>query len=365
MNLIKSENIISELLQPEKRITNKTKYTTLQVCCAAVHFILIFTFASVNVLPMVIFNCFSTLCYLLCGILIKKEKYVPLYYITYIEICLHSYVAAIIVGWDTGFPTYIIGIMPVVIYMHFSLNDKSSLNSLKETLLIGVCSLTVFLSCKLITYLNEPVYKLTPEFSFRIYIFNSVCTFSLILLFSIIFLSEISYARTVLENRNARLDRIAGIDALTGLYNRRSMDKFLKKASVSENTFSLIMCDIDDFKKINDTYGHKCGDLVLKEISKAIVSSLRDNDFVCRWGGEEILILANNTPLSAAAMAAERIRSQIEKLEVESGEQTVRCTITLGAAESSEGNTPEDIISIADSRLYKGKRTGKNCVVIS
>lgn len=364
MNLIKikDENIFSVLVHPEKKVTNKAKYTTLQVCCAAVHFILIFTFAAANVLPMVIFNCFSTVCYILCGILIKKEKYIPLYYITYVEICLHSYVAAILVGWDTGFPMYIIGIMPVIIYMHFSFNENSSL---KETLLIGICALTVFLSCKFITYFNEPLYELSPINAFWIYIFNSLCTFGLILLFSVIFLSEIKSAHAVLKKQNARLDRIAGTDVLTGLYNRRSMDKFLKNAAASKVTYSLIMCDIDDFKKINDTYGHKCGDMVLKEISKIIVSGLRDNDFVCRWGGEEILILVNDTTLKSAAMAAERIRSSIEKLSLESNGHTVRCTITLGAAESSEGSSPEDVISIADSRLYTGKRTGKNRVVIS
>ena len=170
---------------------------------------------------------------------------------------------------------------------------------------------------------------------------------------------------TKLENQNAQLDRIACIDALTGLYNRRSMDKFLAAAMSCPNDFSIIMCDIDDFKKVNDTYGHKSGDKVLQAISKIIVSGLREDDFVCRWGGEEILILISGTSLNPAAMAAERIRSQVEKMSVDSDGQAIKCTLTIGVAERSEGKSTDDIIALADERLYKGKRSGKNRVVES
>lgn len=354
--------MISEIFTDGAAVTNKVKYSILQWSTAAVHFALIFIFASVGVYSMTIFNIASTVCYLLCGILVKKERYILFYYITFLEICLHSYTATILVGWELGFPMYIIGIMPVIFYMHFSLNESASL---RESLLIGLCCLVSFIVCRIISYRIEPVYTISPKASMHIYIFNTLCAFGLLMFFSLFFLREIQFSRSVLEEQNARLDKIAGIDSLTGLYNRRSMDKFLSSALSSGKTFSVIMCDIDDFKKINDTYGHKCGDMVLKEISKIIVSGLRDNDFVCRWGGEEILILVNDTTLKSAAMAAERIRSSIEKLSLESNGHTVRCTITLGAAESSEGSSPEDVISIADSRLYTGKRTGKNRVVIS
>lgn len=362
MNITKDKFFSSELLQSDMKITNKVKYTILQMCCAFVHLMLIFIFAAFGVYPMVIFNIFSTICYLSCGILVKKELYIPLYYITFVEICLHSYIATILVGWETGFPMYIIGITPIIFYMHFSLSENSTLY---ETLLIGLCSLATFVSCKFISYKTEPLYTIPDEPSFWIYIFNSLCTFAMLVLFSLIFLREIKSAHTKLENQNAQLDRIAGIDALTGLYNRRSMDKFLAAAMSCPNDFSIIMCDIDDFKKVNDTYGHKSGDKVLQAISKIIVSSLREDDFVCRWGGEEILILISGTSLNPAAMAAERIRSQVEKMSVDSDGQAIKCTLTIGVAERSEGKSTDDIIALADERLYKGKRSGKNRVVES
>ena len=94
-----------------------------------------------------------------------------------------------------------------------------------------------------------------------------------------------------------------------------------------------------------------------------MISILRENDFVCRWGGEEILILASGTPLSGAALVAERIRAHIEDMEVCCEEHTIQCTITAGAAESTEAATIEEMISLADERLYSGKKSGKNKVV--
>lgn len=341
-------------------VTNKVKYTILQWCAAAVHFMLIFIFASVGVYSMTLFNIASTICYLLCGILVKNERYILFYYITFAEICLHSYTATILVGWGPGFPLYIIGIMPVIFYMHFSLNESASL---RESLFIGLCCLLTFVICKIISYKIEPIYTISERASTYIYIFNTICTFAILLFFSLFFLREIQFSRSSLEEQNARLDKIAGIDSLTGLYNRRSMDKFLNSALSSGKTFSVIMCDIDDFKKINDTYGHNSGDEVLKRISETMISILRENDFVCRWGGEEILILASATPLNGAALVAERIRAHIEEMEVESEEHIIKCTMTAGAAESTEAATIEEIISLADERLYSGKRSGKNKVV--
>ncbi|MCI7766558.1 MAG: GGDEF domain-containing protein [Oscillospiraceae bacterium] len=341
-------------------VTNRIKYTILQWCAAVVHFLLIFIFASVGVYSMVLFNIGSTICYLLCGILVKRERYILFYYIAFVEICLHSYIATILVGWAPGFPLYIIGIMPVIFYMHFSLDESAGLH---ESLLIGLCCLLTFVICKVISYRIEPIYVISERAATYIYIFNTFIVFGLLLFFSLFFLREIQFSRSVLEEQNARLDKIAGIDALTGLYNRRSMDKILGNASASGKTFSVIICDIDDFKRINDTYGHNSGDEVLRKLSEAIISILRENDSVCRWGGEEILILAEGTPLSGAALVAERIRAQIEGLEIKSEDNIIKCTVTAGAAESTEAGSIEEIIGLADDRLYCGKKSGKNKVV--
>lgn len=358
--MINTEKLFSKLFDNGKAFTNRRKYTILQWSAAAIHFILIFIFASLGVYSMSVFNIVSTICYILCGILVKKERYILFYYIAFVEICLHSYIATIFVGWGPGFPLYIIGIMPVIFYMHFSLDESAGLH---ESLLIGLCCLLTFVVCKIISYRIEPIYIISEKAAVLIYIFNTFCTFALLLFFSLFFLREIQFSRSVLEAKNAQLDKMAGIDALTGLYNRRSMDTILKNAVNSGKTFSVIMCDIDDFKQINDAFGHNIGDEVLRRISENIVSLLRENDYVCRWGGEEILILAGGTPLKKAALAAERIRANIERIEIEKGEDLIMCTITAGVAESTEAGSIEEIIGLADDRLYSGKKSGKNKVV--
>ncbi|MGN1106430.1 MAG: GGDEF domain-containing protein, partial [Huintestinicola sp.] len=331
-----------------------------QWSAAAIHFMLIFIFAYIGIYIMSVVNIVSTICYILCGILVKKERYILFYYIAFVEVCLHSYIATIFVGWDPGFPLYIIGIMPVIFYMHFSLDESAGLH---ESLLIGLCCLLAFVVCKIISYRIEPIYVISEKTAVCIYIFNTFCTFGVLLFFSLFFLREIQFSKSVLVEQNAELDKMAGIDALTGLYNRRSMDRILNNAAASGKTFSVIMCDIDDFKQINDAFGHNIGDEVLRRISDTIVSLLRENDYVCRWGGEEILILASGTPIYKAALVAERIRSNIDHIEIEKGEDLIMCTITAGVAESSEAGTIEEIIGLADDRLYSGKRSGKNKVV--
>lgn len=357
----KKMNAVERFFSSSQSISSKTKYSILQWAAAAIHFMLIFIFAALGVYPMVVFNIFSTICYLSCRILIKHEKYIIFYYITFAEICLHSYTAAILVGWTSGFPLYIVGITPVIFYMHFSLHNSPGL---KEATLIGISAMLMFLTCKLISHYSEPFYTLTNVQTLLVYVFNTVCTFCMLLFFSLFFLREIKTSREILEEQNARLDKMAGIDALTGLYNRRSMNKFINNACVAKKVFSFIMCDIDDFKRINDTYGHQCGDRVLKAISDIIVANIRENDYVCRWGGEEMLILVNGSPIDEAASVAERIRQQIEEMVVDAPEGEVNCTITVGIADSKEADQPDDIIAVADKRLYKGKASGKNCVVI-
>ncbi|MBQ7784386.1 MAG: GGDEF domain-containing protein [Oscillospiraceae bacterium] len=352
--------IIRQLFSSEGRLSNTLKYTVLQNGCVAVHFLLIFVFLLLDVIPMVVFNIFSTICYIACGSLVRNGKYITFYYITFAEICLHSYIASILLGWNSGFPLYIIGIMPVIFYMHFSLDVSSTI---KDTFLIGICGFLTFITCKLISYNIEPFYHITEKNALVLYIFNSLCTYTILLFFSMVFLKEMQSSHAVLEDENAQLGRIAGTDTLTGLLNRHSMNRIMESTISSGVPFSLMMCDIDDFKKINDTYGHNNGDEILKAVSDIITDNMNERDYVCRWGGEEIMILTVGMPLSAAASAAERIRHDISEIEIITGGDSIGCTITIGVAENTEADTISEIISLADKRLYKGKNSGKNCVV--
>lgn len=123
------------------------------------------------------------------------------------------------------------------------------------------------------------------------------------------------------------------------------------------------MIDIDDFKKVNDTYGHDCGDEVLKYVAGTVSTGVRKNDSVFRWGGEEILVLLN-TDEAQAVNTAERIRRDIERNVVNyRDEVVVQITVTIGVSAYEGGKSIQGMMDDADAKLYYGKRHGKNQVV--
>ena len=165
---------------------------------------------------------------------------------------------------------------------------------------------------------------------------------------------------------NKDLKYTATHDHLTGLINRHSIqehfDQVLTSYNNNKHPFSIILADIDNFKKINDTYGHSAGDTILQGVSYIITSSVCDTDLVCRWGGEEILILTK-TDLDATISLAEKIRENIAHATFISEENNIQVTITAGVATYKNNESIDKLIQIADSNLYKGKNSTKNCVV--
>jgi diguanylate cyclase (GGDEF)-like protein len=178
---------------------------------------------------------------------------------------------------------------------------------------------------------------------------------------------ELEKANMELKELNARLEFMAWHDQLTGLPNRRYMRDRIKSEQVrsdrSGKPFALVMGDIDDFKHVNDTYGHETGDGVLKHISAIITASLRKQDLLSRWGGEEFLFLLPETDLNGAMIVSEKIRSSIEAEPYKHEDKSIHLTLTLGVAEFDVSQGIDSAIKRADEALYKGKKGTKNCVV--
>ncbi|WP_338140554.1 sensor domain-containing diguanylate cyclase [Desulfurivibrio dismutans] len=159
-------------------------------------------------------------------------------------------------------------------------------------------------------------------------------------------------------------------DELTGTYNRRFLydyaNKELSKSLRSNDAFSLILLDIDRFKKVNDNYGHLYGDQVLRELVASLKCIIRQSDVLARYGGEEFAVLLPNTPASAAAFLAEKLRREVEQkgLAPPSTAQREKLTITVGVASfPDDGKSIERLFSVADQRLYMGKSAGRNRLV--
>ncbi len=159
-------------------------------------------------------------------------------------------------------------------------------------------------------------------------------------------------------------------DALTGLHNRRYMEshlaKLVEQASLRGKQLAVLLLDIDYFKSINDTYGHDCGDDVLREFAIRVRKSIRGIDLACRIGGEEFVVVMPETDMAVAATVAERLRRKIatEPFPIEQGAQSINVTISIGiAAQEGTQDTVAQLLKRADQALYRAKRNGRNRVV--
>jgi diguanylate cyclase (GGDEF)-like protein len=157
-------------------------------------------------------------------------------------------------------------------------------------------------------------------------------------------------------------------DGLTGIYNRRYLENRLQeeheRSLRSKKSLSVIMFDIDFFKKVNDTYGHQCGDFILQSISADVVSVVRKTDIVARYGGEEFCCLLFESPISGAMRVAEQFRRTVGGKTYSFSEVPVSITISAGVAELSLPNeSVNELVARADAALYEAKRSGRNRVV--
>ena len=143
------------------------------------------------------------------------------------------------------------------------------------------------------------------------------------------------------------------------------MDEEIEQSRIYEKKFTVIMGDIDNFKEINDTFGHDCGDSVLMKISNTLKKNIRDRDTACRWGGEEFLILLPETDLVTGVAIAERIKTEIESMKVLWNDYLINFTISFGVSQYVPSQTINDCIKKADLALYRAKSDGKNRVRFS
>jgi len=176
---------------------------------------------------------------------------------------------------------------------------------------------------------------------------------------------ELSEINNILEKKNQKYEKMASTDQLTGLYNRYKFTELFISAYQSmtqrENDMSLIILDIDHFKRINDKYGHNIGDRVLVQTSNLLLRHLRNVDIIGRWGGEEFVVLVPTASIENTEKLANKIR---EDLSTHDMGDNLKITASFGITKIKQGDTLEDAIKRADDALYKAKNSGRNCVKI-
>lgn len=187
-------------------------------------------------------------------------------------------------------------------------------------------------------------------------------------------LKELEGKNRELTKRNTVLEQLAITDSLTELYNKgyilqRLESEMIRSARYNE-PISLIIIDLDYFKKINDSFGHVAGDNILRKLAKILVASVRDVDIVARYGGEEFIVVCPNTSIGGTAILAERIRENVQNTIFHSGSFDIKLTISLGLSSMSSSSlvggeiNSSKLIEEADLALYKAKASGRNRVAV-
>ena len=176
-------------------------------------------------------------------------------------------------------------------------------------------------------------------------------------------LKQINYVYT-------RTKYLSMTDELTGLANRRyfesSFEKEFLRTQRYKNNLTLVMFDIDRFKAVNDTYGHQCGDFILKQVANAALQTFRKTDTVFRYGGEEFVVILTETDINQAKIPLERFRKTIETLYLNYNNQDIHITVSIGVCQHNpEIRSKEDLLKLTDDALYKAKNSGRNQTVFN
>lgn len=346
----------------------KQSLSILSVVVSLLHLFFFVFFLYHSYMIMAVYNFVVVFIYIFCYILVIRFDFIVAITIALLEILIQTVLASYCLGNDWGFYLYnFIAIIPAIFqYKQEDLVKPKKFGKISFLIILDMIS---FYAAYYFHIDHTPVYMTKEGQAAFFYILNSGFSFLVLMIIGyMVMKSAFSIAKTTLMD-NKRLNSMASTDPLTGLLNRRSMsaklEEFYERFEKEGSQFSILMLDVDYFKKINDTYGHAIGDKVLVNMSVLIKAQLRYGDFASRWGGEEFLVVLADAGKGEALSVAERIRLNIsETPTVLDNGISIAYHVTIGVATVSSGIDIEDIINEADKKLYHGKKTGRNRVVV-
>jgi diguanylate cyclase (GGDEF)-like protein len=265
-----------------------------------------------------------------------------------VEVVAHAVLATAALGWTSGFQYYLLPLIPFVMF-----NDRLSSRTVAG-ISAGVCGAIIAL--RALAPDGGAAADVAP-----ILRYGNLAT-------PLLFLALVSfYFRRASTAAERRMESMALTDPLTGLLNRRSMEQRLREAAHgfqrTGRPFSVVMADVDRFKRINDLHGHAAGDRVLRAVAGLFGERLRGGDAVARWGGEEFLLLLPETDLSTAGEVANRLRATAEARLSDTAGLGENVTLTFGVSVFDRPMRVDACLKQADDALYAGKAEGRNRVV--
>ncbi len=268
-----------------------------------------------------------------------------------IEVLVHAGLGTVLIGWGSGFHYFLLMFIPA---LFVSMRARSAW-------IYAGWLWAYYVSLDVLMWFVSPLQPISSNALLGVHVFNLTvvfCMFSYLALF---------YVVTVTRAHKS-LARMATTDSLTGLFNRRHMialtEKILARHHRRPSNLTLMLMDIDHFKQVNDLHGHDTGDRVLEAVSELLKCSMREQDFIGRWGGEEFLCILPDTDFSHATDSAERIRKAVQALEIYSNGKKVSVTLSIGVTQYRVEEVLSDAIARADYALYEGKLAGRNRVEV-
>lgn len=344
-------NIVDAKQQRRKlKMVSKTCYAA-NILYLFVHIFYLILFIVAKLTVLIYVDAAIILLYLLFFLIIKNGKY----YI-YALCCGNLFfgfiaVTTIMLGFNVGFPFYLIGLCIVSFFTTYFSKSRN----IKGSIIWACLSAVIYLTLYLITEFNKPYYVVDKWLEITLFIFHSIVVFLFIAGYMVIF---IKYA-IGLEKKIMNQSRT---DELTQIANRYALYDYFESETNKSNLL-LALFDIDDFKNINDTYGHVVGDYILKHVAE-ITSQVLNDGFICRYGGEEFVVVLSENETASFFERLEYLRKSIEQEVFKFESLEIHITITIGAIKYSNDFTLEKWVELADKNMYAGKKTGKNRIII-
>ena len=326
-------------------------------CFLVIHIALFFFFNAYHVTPMIYVNIFSMVFYIGILFIVWKKMFRAFVLAVYLEVVAHMFLATYFTGTESGFQITLIGITILVFYSEYA-GRILHIKTIKSIplIMIGAAS---YIASVIVTHHHKPAYPIPSDVAFYVHLFWAVVVFSIVAFFLYTFVE-------ITMNSNERLARQADYDQLTNLPNRYYLLSHLdlQKEKDGLDGFWMAMIDIDDFKQINDTYGHNCGDDILCELASALNESKLDMTYG-RWGGEEFLLFGESrNGIDEVYKGLDGLRERVMNRKYVYGDLTIQFTITIGIAIYQSGTSIDQWVDQADRRMYEGKTSGKNQVVL-
>ena len=322
-------------------------------------------YQSLTCLPMTIISGFYLLLNVFSMAMFHQGKSIFAVLLHYFTTGITTILACLFFGWNFGYSLFTFVMILVFYYYVFVIRDlHHSLN---------LCTPFAGIHLLIMGFVRFYVYKfgaLAPNYSITTaYIVSMINWFTcgiLLIYYISLFVYSLQHNNEMMEEKNNELQHMALYDMLTGFRNRQTIGedivKMIQYAKVNNKDFTLLLSDIDDFKKVNDAHGHAQGDKVLMRISSVFLDYLPEGAIICRWGGEEFLICIPDNLETAKAYAL-KVQHKLSEIEFKSDNKNYHISVTFGIQPLDSANMDfQTLIQMADDHLYTGKQRGKNCI---